>query len=196
MEKTKSVIYFLCAWFSLVSCDNGKQDSKLDYEQFEYIKKIDPGLNFDAVLELIPENAKVIGNSEIGFSYSWEHDFTKHELSCFFYGNENFSELILVLDFSKKPEFADFAMNFVNKALENKFGKPQSYQSQDTDVLLEWSFTGDLGHYIISLNQQKESNIIQISHIKQADDNVDNEENKSGEWVQRGPDGDWVWVPN
>jgi hypothetical protein len=169
------------------------QMQKLDLKNFDYIGKITFNQQTDEIVNILPQDKTVIGDTEDGFAYEFSHDNIKHTITVLTYGSLFFSDLNIEIDFSENLSAIEKTFAYLSKLLENRFESPSSQAASSTQETLTWlePILDDARFLYVTLTKHEQLITINLN----AADNQDYG-GKEGEWVQRGPDGDWVFVPN
>lgn len=198
MNKTLYATFLLLLIVSF-SCKPkaANETEDFDYKSLDYIKDLRFSLTNNEVLNLLPKDKKMFSESEDGFLYTFKRDNIEHQITTLFYGEEFFSTLIATLVFSEDKSQLDAVFMYLNKMLENKYKAPVTHDKNDLEESITWLEETKEQDINYTIKLAKFENTISVSYLliqKHAEDFETEDEN--GEWVQRGENGDWIFVPN
>lgn len=86
---------------------------------------------------------------------------------------------------------------YLNKILENKYGKPADYNKSKLEETITWfeEINDDPFNHRISLSRFQQTIAVSYLTIPRHEEDFKADE-ENGEWVQRGENGEWIFVPN
>lgn len=200
--KTTLLFSFILSIF-LFSCDSKKTTSEeaqantleIDLGSFDYIGKINFSISRQEIINMLPKDKKLVGDKEEGFAYDFTINDITHSLVVLNYGLTYFSDLNIELDFSKKTDDIEKAYMYINKALENRYENPITHETSSKQETITWkeeTMDEDDNYMVILTKFEKQLTIQFLAQPNQEYDSHGTE----GEWIQRGPNGDWVFMPN
>ena len=196
-----ALVFGMAIVFSSCSSNEKTEDQKevqmqeLDLKNFDYIGKITFNQQTDEIVNLLPQDKTVVGDTEDGLAFAFSHDKIMHTVTILTYGALFFSDLNIEIDFSENRKAIEKSFSHINKSLEKRFKSPTSRAASSTQETTTWQeiSKGEQRHLSIPLTKYK--NLITID-LKASDSQNQDFSSSEGEWVQRGPTGDWVFVPN
>lgn len=198
-----NINYFLfslaCLFVGLVSCNNDAQSEdnsgSFTPQDFSYITEYNFNTTKSQFLSLIPSGIKPLKNTEDHVEFEFERNNIIHTIHALNYGEEFFYMVSIRINFNGNENLAEDVFNHVNAALEKRFGRPVSaIDLQDGKTLIYKDKTTDntlINMVNVSFNGM--TLLLDFSSVQDVDTEFD--ENEEGDWVQRGTDGTWIWVP-
>jgi hypothetical protein len=168
--------------------------SKIELSQFDYLEKLFFTSTSKDLEKLLPANKTLIGNNEDGLAYDFGENGIKQSTSFMFYGNNFFSDANISIEFTDNLDSLDHVFIYISKLLENKNGKPNFYDKTDADETITWIEENVDGNLYITKLTKYDTMISVNLNLEEADSDYGSDVN--GEWVQRGENGEWVFVPN
>lgn len=189
--------------FLLFSCSsNNKEGSdqqedlqEIDFMHFDYIAELHPSMKAEAIVKLLPADKKLIGDKEEGFAYDFTTDKINHSLVVLTYGEASFSDLTIELDFTSRIQDIERSFMYVTKILENRFHTAVTHAASSNQETITWSEKISDENKVLTITLTKYDKLITVNFNVVNNDNEDYG-GADGEWVQRGPDGEWIFVPN
>jgi hypothetical protein len=195
MKKHAFIGLILTVLITTISCEskNNVDSDKFDFSQFDYIEHTYFLKTWSECQQQLPDSKKLVVESEDGFSYEFGTNNITQNATFLFYGADFFSEAIIEIDFSKNAEKLEESFIYITKLIENQRGKAALHDvltNQETITWFEETMDGEL--YVLSLTKYDQLIVfsLKIEEIEYGDGD------EGGEWVQRGPDGEWVFVPD
>jgi hypothetical protein len=185
----------LTVFIATISCENKSavNSDEFDYSQFDYLEHTYFLKTWLECQQQLPDPKKLVVESEDGFTYEFGTNNISQNATFLFYGADFFSEANIEIDFSKNAEKLESTFMYITKLIENHRGKAALHDvlsNQETITWFEETMDGVL--YVLSLTKYDQLIVFSL-RAQEMEYGADDE---GGEWVQRGPDGEWVWVPN
>ena len=193
------LFFLLFTSIMILGCESKekKSNNAIEYKSIDYINSLTFSLSSDEVLQLLPENKKMVTNSEDGFLYEFENEGINHQITALFYGEKYFNTLIATLIFSKENSNQILVFDYLKKMLANKKGKAFSHDKTELEETLTWIEQARDQSLNYEIRLSNFENTISVSFLTSRSNEEDFEENHAnGEWVQSGENGDWTFVPN
>jgi hypothetical protein len=195
------IIYstFLLLLIISFSCQNKAENvaENFDYKSLDYLKDFRFLLTSNDILNLLPNDKKMFSESEDGFLYTFKRDNIEHQVTALFYGDEHFNTLIATLVFSDNKNQQDAIFNHLKKMLGDKYQEPVTHDKNDLEESITWLEITMYDDVNFTIQLSKFENTITLNFQTPQKHPEDFEtEDENGEWVQRGENGDWIFVPN
>jgi hypothetical protein len=200
----KKHIYFTRA-FSLgllllvVSCsdivpDTVTKSKDVDLSQFDYLDNLFYERSRENITKVLPLEKILVADSEDGLLYTFGHQGVKHTATFLFYGHDWFMDGDISIEFSGNLDGIDLAFNYITKIFEKNFGKADFNERTDVDATITWIEEDMHGNIYIRKLSKYDEMIAANFRIEESDEDY-GDGGTEGEWVQRGENGDWVFVP-
>lgn len=195
--KSISLYAIVVLFMTAVSCQGSAEkntDSKeFDFSQFDYIEYLYFLKTWKECEQLLPNPKTLVVDNEDGFGYEFSKQNIKQNATFLFYGADFFTEAIVEIDFTQNPEQLEKSFMYITKLLENQRGKAALHDvltNQETISWFEETTAGEL--FVLTLT--KYDHIIVLNLRSEEIEYGGGDE--GGEWVQRGEDGEWVFIPD
>jgi len=189
-----SMLTYSCASNSNEKSDNDENEQNIDFAQFDYIGALHFAITRDEITQLLPHDKKLVGDKEEGFAYDFVQEEIEHHMVVLTYGAESFTDLTIELDFSKHATAIEKAFMYINKHLENRFEAPVSHAASSNQETITWIDNNLSDNQVLTITLTKYDKLITVNYHAINNDNEDYG-GAEGEWVQRGPNGEWIFVP-
>ncbi len=195
----KLVLFVSIFCICMMSCKKNNQPEQVeaDLASFAYLKNLRFLLTKNQIEQVLPKEIKIISDNEDGVLYELEKNDIKHQITALFYGNEFFDMLMLELDFTKNKTQQALVFEYLLKELTQKNKAPFSTENNENGQFISW-IDGSMQeaiHYKITLSKQ--DNIVGLNYVIEIKDESNFEHDDfGGEWIQRGEDGEWIFVPD
>lgn len=187
----------------LCSCSETKQDApsegkfseNFDMEGLTFVAQFSFSTSYAELSSLLPENRLTLLDTEDAIEYSFLVNDIPVTVKALYYGEYFFTSLRIGFDFSDRSVNQKEAFNFLSSLLHEQFGEAifdDEINGEDALVFEEITMDADL---IRDVTLQVQGNYLVVTYSSQQNPDVNYENGTEGEWIQRGEDGEWVWMP-
>ena len=186
--------------FLLFSCtQNTDSDntatSNLNLDAFAWIRQLNFTTTYQDLQKVLPENKEVLLNSDEAVEYAFQISEIPITVKALYYGEQFFTMLRLDFDFSSFSDKQIEAYQYFGNLLREKYGEAIfDDQINGEDALVFEEITMD-DVLLQDITLQMFGNNIVITYTSRQNPDPVFENGTEGEWVQRGEDGEWVWMP-
>lgn len=177
----------------LLSCNQNTEKEAFNYAQFDYIANFYFNKSKTECEQSLPNDKTLVDDNGAGFVYEFGSNNLVHRVKITFNGREFFEDALFEIDFSKYPEHLEASFLYISKMLEESRGAAAFHDVTDGEELLVWT-EETMEDFLYLIKLSKIGQMISIHFYEQPVDygGVD----LGGEWVQRGENGEWVFVPD
>lgn len=161
---------------------------------FEYIAQIDFTATVNDLQTRILSNEQPKSFSEDALVYAFERNGVMHNVEILYYGESTFASVELSLDFKSNKDALDLAHNYLVLKFVDHCGQPMSSFTIDGEterIFEEFAPGQELTNQVV-LRQDGNTLRVSFQRIQNEESEL---EDKVGEWVPRGSDGEMVWIP-
>lgn len=197
MNKGLYLFVVLAIFMTVISCESSTEKNAeteaFNLSQFDYIAHLYFLKTWKECEQLLPNPKTLVVDNEDGFGYNFGLDNIKQNATFLFYGADFFSEAIVEIDFSENTEQLESSYLYITKLIENQRGKAALHENtanQETNSWFEETTDGEL--FVLTLT--KYDHLIAFNLRSEEIEYGGGDE--GGEWVQRGEDGEWIFVPD
>lgn len=177
----------------LLSCNQNTEKEAFNYAQFDYIANFYFLKSKAECDQLLPNDKTLVDDNGAGFVYKFGSNNLVHRIKIMFNGREFFEDALFEIDFSKYPEHLEASFLYISKILEESRGVAAFHDVTDGEEFLVWTEeTMEDFMYLIKLS--KIGLKISLHFYEQPVDYGGAD--LGGEWIQRGENGEWVFVPD
>lgn len=191
---------FLLTVFLLFSCSQNtdseqKATSDFNPDAFSWIRQLNFTTTYLELQKILPEKKEIILDTEDAVEYAFEISEIPAAVKALYYGEQFFNMLRLDFDFSNKLDKQLEMYQYFAGLLRDKYGEAIfDDQINGEDALVFEEITMD-DVLLQDITLQMFGNNIVITYTSSQNPDPVFENGTEGEWIQRGEDGEWVWMP-